>query len=102
MARNTIYVRFSKNGFYHPAFGTMGHADEDKGRVYELPEFFSAEGMLPKSAKIIEKKVHQEAVENDEDDPAVRPKNVDPEELKKAQERAAAASKEAETKASAK
>lgn len=47
-----ITVRFDKNGFYHPAFGRMG-LGKHAGDIYTLPDHFSAEGTLPKSATII-------------------------------------------------
>jgi hypothetical protein len=47
-----LLVRFSKNGFYHPATGRLGTGD-NAGRVYRLPEDFRLPGMLPKSAEIL-------------------------------------------------
>ena len=34
-----IKVRFSKNGFYHPAYGRLGRG-KNEGRVYMLPDIF--------------------------------------------------------------
>ena len=49
-----MYVRFDKNGFYHPAFGRMGQGRR-RGDVYKLPDdIFAAEGALPSTAEVLD------------------------------------------------
>lgn len=84
-----INVRFDKNGFYHPAFGRMGRG-KNAGRVYSLPDFFSAPGKLPSSAQVIEDKAKLEEILEEEDQPKpIKPKVIDEEQLKRAEKAAA-------------
>jgi len=83
-----INVRFDKVGFYHPAFGRMGRG-KNAGRVYSLPDFFADAGKLPVSAEIIEDKEQLEEILEEESQPKpIKPKVVDEEQLKRAQQTA--------------
>lgn len=80
-----INVRFDKSGFYHPAYGRMGRG-KNAGRVYTLPDFFAAQGKLPRSADIIEDKEKlEEILEEENQTKPIKPKVVDEEQLKRAQ-----------------
>lgn len=86
-------VRFSKNGFFHPAFGRMGRGKQ-AGDVYELDdEIFGADGALPKSAEIIDDMPADELdllLEEQGQRRTHKPKPIDDVQLKKAKERAKA------------
>jgi hypothetical protein len=90
-----INVRFGKNGFYHPAFGRMG-LGKMAGDVYTLPDLFREEGMLPKSAVILEDPAAvSELLEEQRQRKPHAPKVIDEEQLEKARERAKALRKDA-------
>jgi len=81
-----INVRFDKNGYYHPAYGRMGRG-KNAGRIYSLPDCFADEGKLPMSATIIRDKETLEAIlEEEEQTKPIKPKLVDEEQLKRAEE----------------
>ena len=84
-------VRFSKNGFYHPAFGRMG-LGKNAGDIYDLPEIFRASGMLPSSAEILDDKPAEdveELLERQGQKRPHKPKVVDESQFEKAKEMAA-------------
>lgn len=97
----SITVRFSKRGFYHPAFGRLGMGD-NAGRIYELPDFFKQPGMLPTEIEILDGMDPQELEEILEDadqSKPIRPK-LDRDELARAED-AEEKAKDARKKASA-
>jgi len=79
----TIKVVFGKNGFYHPNFGRLGRGDNNRGKVYTLPDEFAEKGMLPTSARILESEEEvSEALEEAEQKVPEKPKMVDPDVFK--------------------
>lgn len=81
-----IFVRFDKQGFYHPAYGRLGRGKAE-GFIYRLPAEFGTPGELPSSAEILDRSGAERIVEESTDEDgkpelAIRkPKVVDEEQL---------------------
>lgn len=77
-----INVIFDKNGFHHPVFGRMGRG-RYLGKVYSLPDAFSAVGMLPSTASIIDKEDLEDVLEEEEQRKPIKPQILDEERYEK-------------------
>jgi len=77
-----ITVQFSKNGFYHPAYGRLGRG-RNVNKVYSLPDAFGEPGRLPSTTRILERDDLPEILEEEEQAAPIRPKVVDEEQLRR-------------------